>query len=78
MPAGVTPIEMPTQCGGAAARDRPEDGSLLRAQPRMLLNEGVTLRVSVLTQSGYRCCYGAWVAKPFASSRKSWNANIYA
>ena len=45
MSAGVTPIEMPTQCGGATARDRPEDRSLLRAQPRMLLEEGVTLRV---------------------------------
>ena len=45
MPAGVTPIEMPAECGGATARDRPEDGSLLHAQPRMLLEEGVTLRV---------------------------------
>ena len=43
--AGVTPIEMTTQCGGATARDRPKDRSLLRAQPRMLLEEGVALRV---------------------------------
>ena len=45
MPAGVTPIEMPAQRGRAAARDRAEDGPLLDAQPRMLLDEGVTLRV---------------------------------
>ena len=36
---------MPAERGGATARDRPEDGSLLHAQPRMLLEEGVTLRV---------------------------------
>jgi hypothetical protein len=42
--AGVTPIEMPTQCGGATARDRPKDRSLLHAQPRMLLEERVALR----------------------------------
>jgi hypothetical protein len=45
MPAGVTPIEMPTQRRGPTARDRAKDRSLLRAQPRMLLEEGVTLRV---------------------------------
>ena len=45
MPAGVTPIEMPAEGGGATARDRPQDGSLLHAEPRMLLEEGVTLRV---------------------------------
>ena len=45
MPAGVTPIEMPAERGGATARDRPQDRSLLHAQPRMLLEEGVTLRV---------------------------------
>ncbi len=45
MPAGVTPIEMPAERGGATARDRSQHGSLLRAQPRMLLDEGVTLRV---------------------------------
>jgi len=45
MPAGVTPIEMPAERGGATAGDRSQDRSLLRAQPRMLLEEGVTLRV---------------------------------
>ena len=45
MSAGVTPIEMPTERRCPTARDRPEDGALLRAQPRMLLEEGVTLRV---------------------------------
>jgi hypothetical protein len=43
--AGVTPIEMTPKCGGATARDRPKDRSLLRAQPRMLLEKGVALRV---------------------------------
>ena len=45
MPAGVTPIEMAPERGRAAARDRPKDGSLLDAEPWMLLDEGVTLRV---------------------------------
>ena len=45
MPAGVTPIEMAAERGGATARDRAEHGALLRAQPRMLLEEGVTLRM---------------------------------
>ena len=45
MSAGVTPIEMPAERGGATARDRPEHRALLHAQPRMLLDEGVTLRV---------------------------------
>ena len=45
MAAGVTPIDMPAQRRGATARDRPKDRSLLRAQPRMLLDEGVALRV---------------------------------
>ena len=45
MPAGATPIEMPAKCGGATARNRSQHGSLLRAQPRMLLEKGVTLRV---------------------------------
>ena len=45
MPAGVTPIEVPAERGGATARDRAEHGALLRAQPRMLLEKGVTLRV---------------------------------
>ena len=45
MATGVTPIEMAAERGRATARDRPEHRSLLRAQPRMLLEEGVTLRV---------------------------------
>ena len=45
MSAGVTPIEMPTERGGATARDRTEHRALLHAQPWMLLDEGVTLRV---------------------------------
>ena len=43
--AGVTPIEVTPKCGGATARDCPEDRSLLCAQPRMLLEESVALRV---------------------------------
>ena len=45
MAASVTPIEMPAEGGSATAGDRPQDGSLLHAQPRMLLEEGVTLRM---------------------------------
>ena len=45
MSTGATPIEMPTQCGRATARDRAEHRSLLHAQPGMLLEESVTLRV---------------------------------
>ena len=45
MSASVTPIEMAPEGGHATARDRAEDRSLLHAQPRMLLDEGVTLRV---------------------------------
>jgi hypothetical protein len=36
---------MPTEGGSATAGDGPEDRSLLHAQPRMLLDKGVTLRV---------------------------------
>ena len=45
MPAGVAPVEMPPERGGSTPRDRPKDRALLRTQPRMLLEEGVTLRV---------------------------------
>ena len=45
MPAGVTPIDVPTERGRATARDRAEDRSLLHVQPGMLLEEGVALRV---------------------------------
>jgi hypothetical protein len=45
MPAGGTPIEMASERGGATARNGAEHGSLLHAQPRMLLEEGVDLRV---------------------------------
>jgi hypothetical protein len=48
MATGVTPIDVPTQGGGATARDRAQDGSLLHTQPRMLRDEGVTLRVEDL------------------------------
>jgi hypothetical protein len=45
MSAGVTPIEMAAEGRRATARDRAEHRSLLHAQPRMLLEEGVPLRV---------------------------------
>jgi hypothetical protein len=45
MSAGVTPIEMAAEGGRATARDRAEYRSLLHAQPRMLRDEGVALRV---------------------------------
>jgi hypothetical protein len=45
MSAGVTPIEMSTERGGTTAGDRVQYRSLLGTEPRVLLNEGVTLRV---------------------------------
>ena len=45
MPAGVTLVDMPTEGRGPTAHDGPKDRALLGAQPRMLLEEGVTLRV---------------------------------
>jgi hypothetical protein len=45
MPAGVTSVEMAAEGCRATTRDRAKHGSLLHAQPRMLLDEGVTLRM---------------------------------
>ena len=45
MPAGVTPIEMASEGDRSTARDRTEDGPLLHAEPRMLVDEVLTLRV---------------------------------
>ena len=45
MPAGATRVDVAAKGGGATARDRAEYRSLLHAQPRMLLDEGVALRV---------------------------------
>ena len=45
MAAGVTPVAMPAERGGAASRDRAQHGALLHAEPRMLVDEGVTLRM---------------------------------
>jgi hypothetical protein len=45
MSAGAAVIDMAAQGGGPTARDRAQHGSLLHTEPRMLVNEGVTLRV---------------------------------
>ena len=45
MPAGVTPIEVAPERGRATARDGAEHRSLLHAEPGMLLDEGVALRM---------------------------------
>ena len=45
MPAGAAAIDMPAERGGPTARDGAQHGSLLHAEPRMLVDEGVTLRV---------------------------------
>jgi len=45
MPAGATCVDVAAKGGGATARDRAEYRSLLHAQPRLLLDEGVALRV---------------------------------
>jgi hypothetical protein len=58
MPAGVTPIDVPTERGRATAGDRLQDGSLLDAQPRMLRDEGVTLRVKEIGHLHGRPAHG--------------------
>ena len=45
MSAGAAVIDMAAERGGPTARDRAQHGSLLHAEPRMLVDEGVTLRV---------------------------------
>ena len=45
MAARAAVIDMSAEGRGSAARDRPEDRALLHAEPRMLLDEGITLRV---------------------------------
>jgi hypothetical protein len=58
MAAGVTSIEMASEGGRATARDCAEDRSLLHAQPRMLLDEGVALRVEDLGHLHRRPAHG--------------------
>jgi hypothetical protein len=70
MPAGVTPIEMPTKRCGPTVRDRAKDCSLLRAQPWMLLEEGVTLRVKDI---GHLHGGPAHDAAGFLRSRDRWS-----
>jgi hypothetical protein len=45
MAARVAVIDMTTERGGPTARDRAPHGALLHAEPRMLLDEVITLRV---------------------------------
>jgi hypothetical protein len=45
MSAGATLIEMPAERGGPTPSKRAQHGALLHAQPGMLLNEVLTLRV---------------------------------
>jgi hypothetical protein len=45
MSAGAALIDMATECGGPTPRQRAEDGPLLHTQPRMLVEEVLTLRV---------------------------------
>ena len=45
MSAGATPIEMAAERGGPTPRQRAQHRPLLHTQPRMLLEEVVTLRV---------------------------------
>ena len=69
MSAGVTPIEMPTQWGGATPRDRSQHGSLVRAEPRMLLDEGVALRVEDIGHLHGRPAHGVLVGFRFSRDR---------
>ena len=45
MSAGVTPIEMAAERGGSTPLERAQHGTLLHAEPRMPLEEVLTLRV---------------------------------
>ena len=45
MPAGAAPIDMAAERGGPTPGQRAEDGPLLHAEPRMLVEEVLTLRV---------------------------------
>ena len=45
MDGRLVSIDVPTKGGGATARDRAQDGSLLHTEPWMLRDKGVTLRV---------------------------------
>jgi len=53
MAARVAMIDMTTERGRPTARDRAQHGALLHAEPRMLLDEVITLRVG-----GYRHLHG--------------------
>jgi hypothetical protein len=69
MPAGVTPIDVAAERGGATADDRPEDGPLLCTQPRMLRDEGVTLRVEDIGHLHGRPAHGVLVGFRFSRDR---------
>ena len=45
MAARAAVIDMTTERGGPTARDRAQHGALLHAEPRMLVDEVITLRV---------------------------------
>ena len=45
MSAGAALIDMAAECGGPTPRQRAQDGPLLHAEPRMLIEEVRTLRV---------------------------------
>ncbi len=45
MSAGAAVIDMAAERGGPTARDRAQHGPLLHAEPRMPVDEGVTLRM---------------------------------
>ena len=62
MPAGATPIDMTAERGGPTARDRAQHRSLLHAQPRMLRDEGGTLRVEDISHLHCRPAHdvGGW------------------
>jgi hypothetical protein len=69
MTAGVAPIEMAPERGGPTARDRAQDRSLLDTQPRMLLDEGVTLRVEDIGHLHRRPAHGVLVGFRFRRDR---------
>ena len=70
MAAGVTPVDVASERRGATARDRAEHRSLLDAQPRMLFDEDVTLRVDDIGHLHGGSAHD-WVG--FRSNRDRWS-----
>ena len=70
MSAGVAVIDMTAECGGPTARDRAQHRALLHAEPRMLIEKAVTLRVEDI---GHLHGRSAHDVAGFRSNRDRWS-----